>query len=739
MTCPFSNPRGLFQDLATSRGYPGFEYSESLGGHVISRYEDIISVLDRPDVFSSRPTVPDFPPPVKPIFAGKVPEKGTLLAWDNPDHDRLRRSVAGFFVPRKLQRFEPLLRATAHDLVDDFVANGRVEIKNNFALPLPLRTIVAVAGLDPARWKWIGQCLSLFGGITNADNDVPIQQKVKDVVDLHDYVASVIEERRKDRRDDLISHIWNERDAGNVEMTDFEHLGMIPGLLLAGHETTTNVLSMGLSHLLAKNLWKKATESDESRGAAIEELLRYESAITGMRRKVTKKTTVGSTIFHPGEMLFVAYNSGSRDITKFDNPDELDLGRRSKTQHLGFGRGIHACLGAPFARLLLRTELAVLQERLPNLSLLTPYDEVQYLHVHEGRGPVAVEIAWDPLPVERMLNRPKVSVAGSTVKIPLHRQDQEMNIAATEMATSDIMLLTLQPSNGNSLPKWTPGAHIDLAVGNLGHRQYSLCSDPSVRSTFQVAVLKEENGTGGSKHIHDTTVQGGKILIKGPRNNFAFKPGDRKTIFVAGGIGITPMKPMAALAAARGLDYQLVYLGKTRADMAFVEELAKTHGNRLNVWAADEHGGQRFDLASFFAAEDTSGLKVYSCGPEALLGGLEAVLSSAPPDTLRVERLANAAVAVDAKNESFEVVLGRSGKSLTVPKDRTLLDVINDAGAGMMSTCNKGLCGTCEVRVLEGVPEHRDAVLTPAERAEGTSIMACVSRCKGKRLVLDLW
>jgi vanillate O-demethylase ferredoxin subunit len=683
--------------------------------------------------------VPDFPPPVKGIFADKIPEKGTLLAWDNPDHDRLRRSVAGFFVPRRLQRFEPLLRATAHDLVDGFVTRGSIEIKSNFALPLPLRTIVAVAGLDPARWQWIGQCLSLFGGITNAEDDVPIQKKVKDVLELHEYVAGVIEERRTDRKDDLISHIWNERDAGNVEMTDFEHLGMIPGLLLAGHETTTNVLSMGLSHLLANDLWNEATESDESRGAAIEELLRYESAITGMRRKVTRETSVGSTNFQPGDMLFVAYNSGSRDSTKFESPEKLDLGRRSKTQHLGFGRGIHACLGAPFARLLLRTELAVLRERLPNLRLKTPYDEVQYLHVHEGRGPVAVEVAWDPVPAEKMCARPRPSENGSVVKLPPRQQEQEMRVVAAEMATRDIKLLTLQPFNGDDLPAWTPGAHIDLAVGGLGHRQYSLCSDPSVPSTIQVAVLKEENGTGGSRHIHETTVVGGKVLIRGPRNNFSFKPGALKTIIVAGGIGITPLKPMAALAAASGLNYQLVYLGKSRAGMAFVQELVKTHGKRLITWAADEHSGNRFDLARFFESESFSGLKVYSCGPEALLSGLEAVLSSAPPDTLRVERFANAAVAVNAKNEPFEVVLGRSGKCLTVPQDRTLLDIINEAGAGIMSTCNKGLCGTCEVQVLEGVPEHRDVVLTPEERAEGKAIMTCVSRCKGKRLVLDLW
>lgn len=210
MACPFSDSRHFFQDLASSRTISGLQYSNKLGGYVVSRYDDIVSVLDRPELFSSRPTVPEFPPIVRDLFANKVPDKGTLLAHDNPDHDRLRKSVASFFVPRRLERFEPMLRAAAHDMVDSFVDDGSVEIKSCFALPVPLRCIVVVAGLDPAKWEWIGRCLSLFGGITRSEEELSIQQRVQNVLDLHSYIATVIQERRTDRRDDLISHIWNE-------------------------------------------------------------------------------------------------------------------------------------------------------------------------------------------------------------------------------------------------------------------------------------------------------------------------------------------------------------------------------------------------------------------------------------------------------------------------------------------------------------------------------------------------
>lgn len=735
MACPFSDSRRLFQDLAWSRDNPGFQFSVKLGGYVVSRYDDIVSVLDRPEIFSSRPTVPEFPPMVRDLFANKVPDKGTLLAHDNPDHDRLRKSVASFFVPRRLERFEPMLRAAAHDMVDKFVDDGSVEIKSHFALPVPLRCIVVVAGLDPAKWEWIGLCLSLFGGITKSEEKLSIQQRVQNVLDLHSYIATVIEARRTDRKDDLISHIWNERDAGVVDMTDFEHLSMIPGLLLAGHETTTNVLSMGLAHLLHHNLWEQISESDKTRSAAIEELLRYESAIIGMWRVVTKETSFGNTVFKSGDKLFVAYNSGSRDHAKFENPDVIDVDRRATTQHLGFGRGIHACLGAPFARLLLRTELSVLSERLSNLRLDTPYEAINYNEGPEGRGIEEVRVCWDP-PSQRDVKRSAAVIPAKGTSGTL--QDLAMVVSEAIKVSCGVIQITLRCADSSDVPRWTPGAHIDVKAGPFGFRQYSICSNPDDRQHLKIAAYKE-NETGASHFIHVNVRKNSEMSIRGPRNNFAFLPGSHKTVFIAGGIGITPIKPMAAEAKVRGIDYTLIYLGRRRDALAFVGYLTDEHADRCIIWITDEHGGERFDVSRYVRALDTNGLRVYCCGSESLLADVERSLEDAPLGVLRTERFAIPSVSSTSTNTGFDVVLGRSGKTLRVPEDRSILDVINEAGAGVMSTCNKGLCGTCEVRVLNGLPEHRDAVLTPAERAESNTIMTCVSRCSGSKLVLDLW
>lgn len=196
---------------------------------------------------------------------------------------------------------------------------------------------------------------------------------------------------------------------------------------------------------------------------------------------------------------------------------------------------------------------------------------------------------------------------------------------------------------------------------------------------------------------------------------------------------------MAAEAKAKGIDYTLIYLGHHRDALAFVGDLTKEHTDCCIVWITDENCGKRFDASGYIRSLDTNGLRVYCCGSESLLADVERSLEDAPLGVLRTERFAIPSASSSSQNTAFDVVLGRSGKVLRVPEDKSILDVINDAGAGVMSTCNKGLCGTCEVRVLNGLPEHRDAVLTPAERTEGSMVMTCVSRCRGSKLVLDLW
>lgn len=736
--CPFSDPSKLFDDLSTLRQKDHLEYSELIGGYVVTRYNDILHVLDHPELFSSRVTVPDPPAFILEKFHGKVPTRGTLLGWDNPDHDRLRRSVSSFFVPRRLARFEPMIRQLANELINDFVSDGSVDLKNHFALPLPLKVVSAIAGLDPERWRWTGRSLALFGG-HSAFNGGTFEEKLQGIIDLHGYVADLIAQRKTDRRDDLISHIWNERDAGHVEMTDFEHLAMIPGLLLAGHETTTNLLSMGMAHILENSLWDDVSKNDTTRAAAIEELLRFESAITGMKREVIQAATVGVTSLKAGDILFVAYNSGSRDASRFPQPDKLVLNRQSTAQHLGFGRGMHACLGAPLARLLLRIELNVIRERLPNLRL-TPRSSRQYDRIHEGRGIEELVVAWDLPSDENRHVQPKQEA----MKVPARRTAAGRTVVVTveerSIIADDILHITLAPKSGTVLPAWTPGSHIDFPVGSLGTRQYSLCSDPADSQRWCISILREEAGRGGSLAIHNDVRAGQELLVSVPRNHFLLKPAKRY-LFVAGGIGITPIRPMIRAAQAASADYKVLYLGSSRSRMAFADELICD--KNVTVWPKNELG--RFDLSSITAEfenknnDAAEGFLVYACGPSRMLSSLQDICRHVPSGTINIEHFDNANLKSPLPNRAFDVLLKRSGRTIHVPKDRSVLDVLNENGAGIMSTCARGTCGTCEVDVVDGELDHRDTVLTEQEQASNSSMMVCVSRCIGDRLVLDIF
>src|SRR3954470_4674155 len=480
--CPFSDPHALFGDLAAVRAEPGLPWSPQLRRHVVARYDDVVTALHQPEVFSSAPTVPQMPPPWRDMFAGRVPDRGTLIGHDNPDHDRLRAAVNTFFMPRKLARFEPWIEAAAHELLDGFVHQGRADLKRSFGLPLALRTITHVVGLDPARADWIGFALSFFLGAKDTHFAATPEEKADALLALHDYVLAVMAERRTDRRDDLISHVWDRRDAGEVELTDFEMLSLFPGLMLAGHETSSNVICTGLANLLSRDgAYEAAQHDDASRARALEELLRFESAITGMPRRVVRDTVLGGTPLRAGDEVFLAYQGGSRDSDVFDAPVDLRLDRRFERPHLAFGQGVHACLGAPLARLLLRTELRVLHERLPGLRLDVPVERIPYGPVGEARGVESLPVAWDAAAAASWRPAPRRAAVPEELRAV---------VVGRALVADDVVELELAAA-GQDLPPWQPGAHVDVHLADGMTRQYSLCGDPAASDRWRIAVRRE--------------------------------------------------------------------------------------------------------------------------------------------------------------------------------------------------------------------------------------------------------
>ena len=301
-------------------------------------------------------------------------------------------------------------------------------------------------------------------------------------------------------------------------------------------------------------------------------------------------------------------------------------------------------------------------------------------------------------------------------------------------AADRVVLLDLVASGGEELPAWAPGAHIDVVLPGLGERQYSLCGDPADRSSWRIGVLREETGRGGSAHLHSLR-EGDAVSARGPANHFAFEPAPgRRHLFVAGGIGITPIAAMVAAAEAAQVPWRLVYAGRSRSAMAFVEELIGAHGDSVDVCAKDE--GVRVDVAALVAGEPDA--VVYCCGPSRLLEAVEQACADRPAGHLHLERFQAKALGTPMFDEPFEVELLLSGITVTVPPERTVLEVVEEAGVLALSSCRAGTCGTCEVPVVAGEVDHRDSVLSPEEQDDDVAMMICVSRAACPRIIIEL-
>lgn len=327
-----------------------------------------------------------------------------------------------------------------------------------------------------------------------------------------------------------------------------------------------------------------------------------------------------------------------------------------------------------------------------------------------------------------------VSAMSDTVTDSTSEAVRTLVVSRKESLTADVVLLDLTSADGSDLPAWAPGAHIDLILPGDMVRQYSLCSDPADRSRYQVGVLRESEGRGGSIYIHDQVEEGQTVEVRGPRNNFPLEPAE-SYVFVAGGIGVTPMIPMILAAIEQGTPWELVYGGRSRASMSYVDHLEQTYGERVSVRPQDEHG--LLDLQGLLGAA-RPGAAVYCCGPEPLLQAIESVCEVWPIGALHVERFSPKELDEPVLTGSFEIELTLSDVVLTVPPDKSIVAVMEENQVPIVVSCQEGTCGSCETVVLGGIPEHRDSILSPAEQEANETMMVCVSRALTPRLTLEI-
>ncbi|WP_280193402.1 PDR/VanB family oxidoreductase [Nocardia farcinica] len=324
-------------------------------------------------------------------------------------------------------------------------------------------------------------------------------------------------------------------------------------------------------------------------------------------------------------------------------------------------------------------------------------------------------------PAAPLLSRPQ----------PVRRTGYDLPVVVERIETvaEDVVAVTLRHPAGTQLPAWTPGAHLDVFLPSGTQRQYSINGDPADRRRYRIAVRRIADGGGGSREIHDTVRIGDRLRIRGPRNAFDFVAAPRY-LFLAGGIGITPILPMVRAARAAGRDTRLVYTGRSLASMPFRAELAAVPGADIDIRPDDEYGQP--DVAAIVRTA-LPGTAVYVCGPPPMLAAAVRAVGDDPSVSLHTERFSPPPVAGGAE---FAITLARSGTQVRVGAEETALAAIRRVLPGVAYSCRQGYCGTCKVRVLAGQVDHRDRALSAAERAE--SMLTCVSRAADGDLVLDL-
>ena len=312
----------------------------------------------------------------------------------------------------------------------------------------------------------------------------------------------------------------------------------------------------------------------------------------------------------------------------------------------------------------------------------------------------------------------------------------KLRVASVQAEARDVMRIELADPQGGALPPFTPGAHLTLHLPNGLQRQYSLAGDSRQRERYVLGVGRAAGSRGGSDYVHAALRTGTELACSAPANNFPLAEDAPRHLFVAGGIGITPILSMIRWCEAQGRPWKLVYAARSRVRMGFYEEL-RAFGGRVRFHCDDEHGGP-LDVAALMADVEP-GTHVYCCGPAPLMEAVRAHGGHLGENALHFEWFsAPATSAAQAAEGGFEIELKRSGTCLQVPPEQSILEVLEAHGHEVPFSCREGLCGTCETAVCEGEPDHRDYVYPPAQRESLRTMLVCVSRAKSARLVLDL-
>lgn len=723
-------------------------YSPKLDYWVVTRYHAIKDIFRDPISFSPSNVLEPMGEP-SPEAAAILKQydyamNRTLVNEDEPVHMARRRVLMEPFTPEHLRQHEPMVRRLVTEAIDGFIDDGRADLMQKLLWDVPFTVALHFLGIDDDSDRKTMHQFSIAHTINAFGRPTPEERATvaHTVGQFWKFSGEVLEKMKRtpDGPGWMRYSIRQQKEFPDVVTDSYLH-SMMMAIIVAAHESTSFATANAIKLLLEHpDSWTDLCKNPGLISPAVEECLRHNGSIASWRRRATCDVEIEGVSIPAGSRLLLVVSSANHDPRQFADPDFFDIRRDNTVEHLTFGFGAHQCLGKNIGRMEMQIMIGELTRRLPHMRLAKQTHE--YVHNLAFRGPQNLEVEWDPaLNPERRTPLAPHPIQEVRLGSPLAKNVvRDLQVESVRAVTDDILLLRLVSATGSPLPQWTPGAHLDIECGDTGlSRQYSLCGSLEERNAWEVAVLREAESRGGSSWIHQHAKAASQLRVRGPRNHFHMdETQSGPIVFIAGGIGITPIMAMAQRARALGQDYEIHFSCRSRNALPFCDELQETHGSRLHIHISDE--GNRNDFNALLAAHDAS-VQIYACGPSRMLTALEDAVSQRglPETVLHIEHFANTTAKIDPANEhAFEVELKNSGLTLTVPNDRTLLEVLHASNIDVQSDCEEGLCGACEVGVLEGDIDHRDSVLNTAERRANTRLMACCSRAVTKKLVLDL-
>lgn len=647
--------------------------------------------------------------------------RGNSAASDGERHAAIRAATAPPLLPGALTKVRALLDTTAEGLIERLIAGGEFNAAKDFATFLPLTIVRDLVGLpDFGRdnmLRWANATFDLLG-VQNergkAAVDVFLEQRKFAQSQANPQNLKPGSWTR--RLFDLVDQGLLAPDLAPVAMRDY----LNPSLDTTISATGQLIYQLGMN----PDQWELLRKNPELARSAVNEAVRMASPVRSFVRHTSRDVQIGNCTIPENARVMMLYASANRDEQVFEDAEKFDITRNPR-QHVGFGSGIHMCVGMHLAQMEM---VALLEAMIPRVLEIHVKDPVIALN-NTIYGFASLTAEFVP-----------VSDFASLVKTTRIVADEPKLLSATiakrwEIAEG-IIGFDLTPADGTIFPGWTPGAHIDLHVREGLIRQYSL-TGKAEHGVYQIAVQLDPLSKGGSVAIHESLQPGHRVTISPPRNHFPLAPTGDHHILFSGGIGLTPHLAMAWSLHAEGISFVWHISARNRAKLAWAGEIEKLpFRDRIHVHLDDGDAAQKLDVAAVLGAAPPHA-HIYICGPR---GYMEYVEQSAMKAGLLSDHIhqEHFGAEIDVNGDPFTVVAALSDKRIQVAADESILTALNRVGISVETSCRNGVCGSCLTRVIEGKPDHRDMVLTATEKAENDRIAVCCSRSQTATLVLEI-